>query len=150
MTNKNPLKISFRVLTALALLLALSGCQTTTSNIDMNNDQRGAVMGLDYRDFNTAASKMVNMPPDVAGMMPDDGGMGALGGALDPAPVDNVAPMDPAGDALSGAMDQVADQGAGGGAPDMGVPADAGDAAPMDDPNAPDPNAPPDEVDPIV
>ena len=62
----------------------------------------------------------------------------------------NVAPMDPAGDALSGAMDQVADQGAGGGAPDMGVPADAGDAAPMDDPNAPDPNAPPDEVDPIV
>jgi hypothetical protein len=31
----------------------------------------------------------------------------------------------------------------------MGVPADAGEA-PMDDPNAPDPNAPPDEVDPIV
>ena len=60
MTNKNPLKISFRVLTALALLLALSGCQTTTSNIDMNNDQRGAVMGLDYRDFNTAASTMVD------------------------------------------------------------------------------------------
>ena len=91
---------------------------------------------------------MVNMPPEVAGMMPDDGGMGALGGALAPGP-GNVAPMDPAGDALSGAMDQVADQGAGGGAPDMGVPADAGDA-PMDDPNAPDPNAPPDEVDPIV
>ena len=59
MTNKTPLKISLRVLTALALLLVLSGCQTTTSNIDMNNDQRGAVMGLDYRDFNTAASKMV-------------------------------------------------------------------------------------------
>ena len=97
-----------------------------------------------------APEQMVNMSPDVAGMMPDDGGMGALGGALDPAPADNVAPMDPAGDALSGAMDQVADQGAGGGAPDMGVPADAGDAAPMDDPNAPDPNAPPDEVDPIV
>jgi len=60
MTNKTPLKISFRVLTALALLLVLSGCQTTTSNIDMNNDQRGAVMGLDYRDFNTAASRMVD------------------------------------------------------------------------------------------
>ena len=59
MTNKTPLKITLRVLTALALLLVLSGCQTTTSNIDMNNDQRGAVMGLDYRDFNTAASKMV-------------------------------------------------------------------------------------------
>jgi uncharacterized protein (TIGR02722 family) len=60
MSNKKPLKTSFRVLTALALLLALSGCQTTTSNIDMNNDQRGAVMGLDYRDFNTAASNMVD------------------------------------------------------------------------------------------
>lgn len=60
MTNKTPLKITLRVLTALALLLVLSGCQTTTSNIDMNNDQRGAVMGLDYRDFNTAASKMVD------------------------------------------------------------------------------------------
>ena len=78
----------------------------------------------------------------------DDGGMGALGDALDPAPVGDMAPMDPSGDALSGAMDQAADQGAGGGAPDMDI-ADAGDA-PMDDPNAPDPNAPPDEVDPIV
>jgi hypothetical protein len=106
-------------------------------------------MSPDCMDAITPA-QMVNMPPDVAGMMPDDGGMGALGGALDPAPVDNVAPMDPVGDALSGAMDQAADQGAGGGAPDMGVPPDAGADSPMDDPNAPDPNAPPDEVDPIV
>lgn len=60
MTNKTPLKITLRVLTALALLLVLSGCQTTTSNIDMNNDQRGAVMGLDYRDFDSAASEMVD------------------------------------------------------------------------------------------
>ena len=60
MTNKTPLKITLRVLAALVLLLVLSGCQTTTSNIDMNNDQRGAVMGLDYRDFNTAGSKMVD------------------------------------------------------------------------------------------
>jgi len=96
--------------------------------------------------------QVAEMSPTVAGMMDvaqDDGGMGALGDALDPAPVGDVAPMDPAGDALSGAMDQAADQGAGAGAPDMGVPADAGEA-PMDDPNAPDPNAPPDEVDPIV
>jgi uncharacterized protein (TIGR02722 family) len=60
MTNIHPLKISFRVLAAIALLVGLSGCQTTTSNIDMNNDQRGAVMGLDYRDFNTAAATMVD------------------------------------------------------------------------------------------
>ena len=60
MTNKNPFKISSRVLTALTLLLVLCGCQTTTSNIDMNNDQRGAVMGLDYRDFESAASDMVD------------------------------------------------------------------------------------------
>jgi hypothetical protein len=54
---------------------------------------------------------------EIGGMdapMMDDGGMEALGGALDPAPVGDMAPMDPAGDALSGAMDQVADQGAGG------------------------------------
>jgi uncharacterized protein (TIGR02722 family) len=60
MTTIHPLKISFRVLAAIALLVGFSGCQTTTSNIDMNNDQRGAVMGLDYRDFNTAASRMVD------------------------------------------------------------------------------------------
>ena len=65
--------------------------------------------------------QMVNMPPEVAGMMLDDGGM-SLGGALDPG-LGNVAPRS-SSDALSGAMDQVADQGAGGGAPDMGVPAD--------------------------
>lgn len=36
-----------------------SGCATKTANIDMNNDQGEAVMGLDYRDFQGAAQDMV-------------------------------------------------------------------------------------------
>ena len=38
----------------------LNGCATKTTNIDMNNDQGQAVMGLDYRDFQKAASEAVN------------------------------------------------------------------------------------------
>lgn len=61
MNNTHPQKRPiFKGLAAIALLVGLSGCQTTTSNIDMNNDQRGAVMGLDYRDFGGAASAMVD------------------------------------------------------------------------------------------
>lgn len=39
--------------------LLLSGCADKTQRIDMNNDQAGQVMGLDYRDFNEAAGKAV-------------------------------------------------------------------------------------------
>ena len=39
--------------------LLMSGCATKTANIDMNNDKGGAVMGLDYRDFQGAAQDMV-------------------------------------------------------------------------------------------
>ena len=42
-----------------ALLLMISGCAATTRNIDMNNDKGGAVMGLDYRDFQKAASEAI-------------------------------------------------------------------------------------------
>ena len=41
------------------LLFMLSGCATTTRNIDMNNDKGQAVMGLDYRDFQKAASEAI-------------------------------------------------------------------------------------------
>ena len=41
------------------LLLMLSGCATATRNIDMNNDKGQAVMGLDYRDFQKAASEAI-------------------------------------------------------------------------------------------
>jgi uncharacterized protein (TIGR02722 family) len=37
----------------------LCGCQTPTENIDTINDPGKAVMGLDYRDFDRAASEMV-------------------------------------------------------------------------------------------
>lgn len=46
----------------LAVLLTsvvLCGCAVETRNIDMVNDEGKAVMGLDYRDFNQAASHMV-------------------------------------------------------------------------------------------
>lgn len=39
--------------------LILTGCAPKTRNIDMDNDQAGAVMGLDYRDFENAARDMV-------------------------------------------------------------------------------------------
>lgn len=42
------------------LLFMVSGCATTTQNIDMSNDREQAVMGLDYRDFQKAASEAVS------------------------------------------------------------------------------------------
>jgi len=41
------------------VLLMLGGCATATRNIDMNNDKGQAVMGLDYRDFQKAASEAI-------------------------------------------------------------------------------------------
>lgn len=45
---------------AAILLFLVSGCATTTQNIDMHNDQGQAVMGLDYRDFQKAASEAIS------------------------------------------------------------------------------------------
>ena len=42
-----------------ALLFMLSGCAATTRNIDMYNDKGQAVMALDYRDFQKAASEAI-------------------------------------------------------------------------------------------
>ena len=39
--------------------ILLSGCGVKTTNIDTINDDGKAVMGLDYRDFNVAATEMV-------------------------------------------------------------------------------------------
>jgi uncharacterized protein (TIGR02722 family) len=39
--------------------LCLCGCATETANIDTVNDEGKAVMALDYRDFDRAASEMV-------------------------------------------------------------------------------------------
>jgi len=44
---------------ALSFVLMLCGCAAETKNIDMVNDEGKAVMALDYRDFNRAASEMI-------------------------------------------------------------------------------------------
>ena len=41
-------------------IFLVSGCVSTTQNIDMSNDMEKAVMGLDYRDFQKAASEAVS------------------------------------------------------------------------------------------
>jgi len=48
-------------LTAIVVLFAilLTGCQQKTSNIDIRNDDGKSVMALDYRDFDQAASEMI-------------------------------------------------------------------------------------------
>ncbi|MBN1796119.1 MAG: penicillin-binding protein activator LpoB [Sedimentisphaerales bacterium] len=45
--------------TALLLGCLIAGCVEKTENIDLVNDQAKAVMSLDYRDFDEAASQMV-------------------------------------------------------------------------------------------
>lgn len=45
------------ILAALGVLF--SGCETKTTNIDIDNDKGEAVMGLDYRDFQGAAQDMI-------------------------------------------------------------------------------------------
>ncbi|AQQ08512.1 putative lipoprotein [Sedimentisphaera cyanobacteriorum] len=46
-------------LTAVFSFVLLAGCAAPTRNIDVRNDEGKAVMALDYRDFDQAASKMV-------------------------------------------------------------------------------------------
>ncbi|MCG8617752.1 MAG: penicillin-binding protein activator LpoB [Desulfobacterales bacterium] len=43
------------VLVIAAAVLLVTGCVSTTRNIDVNHDDGSAVMGLDYRDFQKAA-----------------------------------------------------------------------------------------------
>jgi uncharacterized protein (TIGR02722 family) len=49
-----------KILTMLMLAgILTAGCAEKTTNIDIMNDEEGAVMALDYRDFDQAASKMI-------------------------------------------------------------------------------------------
>ena len=50
-----------KILVSLFVLVSISavGCTPKTTNIDLQNDEGHAVMGLDYRDFDQAASKMI-------------------------------------------------------------------------------------------
>ena len=52
------MKTKTSVIITLAGLL-IAGCEQKTVNIDVMNDEGKAVMGLDYRDFNQAASEMI-------------------------------------------------------------------------------------------
>jgi penicillin-binding protein activator len=51
-------KIILNVLIVTLLFVAV-GCTPATTNIDIKNDEGKAVMGLDYRDFDQAASDMI-------------------------------------------------------------------------------------------
>lgn len=50
------------------------GCEQKTTNIDTINDQAGAVMSLDYRDFDQAASKMLQSLLGSGRLKKEDGG----------------------------------------------------------------------------
>ena len=47
------------LISAVVVCAMLAGCATPTTNIDMRNDDGKAVLALDYRDFDQAASVMV-------------------------------------------------------------------------------------------
>jgi uncharacterized protein (TIGR02722 family) len=55
------LKMNKMIIFLLAAVLSMFvvGCEQKTANIDVTNDEGKAVMALDYRDFDQAASKMV-------------------------------------------------------------------------------------------
>lgn len=48
-----------RMIFCLAACVCLTGCAVETTNIDTMNDDGKAVMGLDYRDFDQAATAMI-------------------------------------------------------------------------------------------
>jgi len=52
----------------------LVGCEERTENIDLANDQAKAVMSLDYRDFNKAASQMIQSMIQSGVLNKPDGG----------------------------------------------------------------------------
>ncbi|MCK5802277.1 MAG: penicillin-binding protein activator LpoB [Lentisphaeria bacterium] len=69
--------MKYRIL-SLALLsaasLVLVGCAAQPQNIDLQNDQGHAVMGLDYRDFNNAANQLVQSLLASGALKKDGGG----------------------------------------------------------------------------
>ena len=56
------------------MLVAIAGCTPPTKNIDTINDQGKAVMGLDYRDFDRAASQMVQSMIESGSFKKEGGG----------------------------------------------------------------------------
>lgn len=64
-----------KLLVSLFVLISISvaGCTPKTTNIDLMNDDGKAVMGLDYRDFDQAASSMVQSMLDSGAIKKQDG-----------------------------------------------------------------------------
>lgn len=56
------------------MLIAIAGCTPQTQNVDTINDQGKAVMGLDYRDFDRAASQMVQSMVESGAFKKEGGG----------------------------------------------------------------------------
>ena len=64
-----------KILTIVILAGILTvGCETKTTNVDIRNDEGGAVMQLDYRDFDQAASDMVQSMLSSGALKKQDGG----------------------------------------------------------------------------
>ncbi|MBU1054131.1 MAG: penicillin-binding protein activator LpoB [Proteobacteria bacterium] len=64
----------FKLIGVVLLLFLISACATTTKNIDMSNDREKAVMGLDYRDFQKAASEAISSLLQSGAVNKPDGG----------------------------------------------------------------------------
>ncbi len=54
--------------------LAVAGCAPETTNIDIMNDEGKAVMALDYRDFDQAASKLIQSMVGSGALKKEGGG----------------------------------------------------------------------------
>lgn len=53
------IKNSKNIVLPLIFIMSIVGCSSTPVKVDINNDTANTVMGLDYRDFSEASSKMV-------------------------------------------------------------------------------------------
>ena len=57
----------------LVLALLITGCESKVTSIDIMHDEGKQVMGLDYRDFDQAASKLVQSLISSGALKKDDG-----------------------------------------------------------------------------
>ncbi len=62
------------IVTIIATLVAVAGCAQETANIDVMHDEGKPVMALDYRDFDTAASKLIQSMLGSGALKKQDGG----------------------------------------------------------------------------
>lgn len=61
-------------LSVVMFAVMLCGCATTVEMVDQNNDRGPAVADLDYRDFNSAAERMIASMIDMGSLNRRDGG----------------------------------------------------------------------------